>query len=319
MQTLTLNNFGPANLKEQTRLSHKVAAGANALPSTNVQGFSTGDLALVGLRGDDASEIVTIDAGVTTGSIPITSPLKREHVAFEYVTKIFGDKIRIYRASNVDGTQPGDGAFTLLTTADIDFDQMATEYTDNAGGAGYWYKFTYFNSATSAETAIADSNSARGGGSENYVALIEIRKEAGFEFATYISDEDIDTARQTAQAEVNGALSGVYTVPFKAPVNAWVVDITKRLAAGLLLKRQYGTMSSQSNINGASKIKEARADLMNLANKQSVLTSVDGTSIALPGSVGGVGGWPDDSTAEGSHEPRQFSMRDIHGYNGRKW
>ena len=318
MQTLTLNNFGPANLKEQTRLSHKVDAGATALPSTNVQGFATGDLALVGLRGDDASETVTIDAGVTTGSIPVTSALKREHVAYEYVTKLFGDKMRIYRASNVDGNQPGDGAFTLLTTLDIDFDQMSTEYTDASGGADYWYKFTYFNSVTQSETALADSNSARGGGGDNYVSLIDIRKEAGFEFASYVPEEDIDAARKAAQAEVNGTLSGVYTVPFKQPVNEWIVDITKRLAAGLLLKRQYGAMSSQSSINGGKKLEDARADLQRLATKQTVLTDATGTSTALPGSIGGVGGWPDDSAAD-EGEPRQFEMKNIHGYYGRKW
>ena len=318
MQTLTLNNYGPANLLEQTRLSNRVQAGATNLPVVSVQGYGSGDMLLVGLRGDDASEKVTVATGITDGNLPLVMPLDRDHVAFEYVQKLFGDSVKVYRAPNVNGTQPSDSTYIVIATVEIDFDQMSTEYTDASGGADYWYKFTYFNSVTQSETALADSNSARGGGGDNYVSLIDIRKDAGFEFASYVPEEDIDAARKAAQAEVNGTLSGVYTVPFKQPVNEWIVDITKRLAAGLLLKRQYGAMSSQSSINGGKKLEDARADLQRLATKQTVLTDATGTSTALPGSIGGVGGWPDDSAAD-EGEPRQFEMKNIHGYHGRKW
>lgn len=318
MQTLTLSNFGPANLKEQTRLSNKVAVGSTGISVANTQGFSSGDTVLIGQRGDDSSEVVVVNGAPVDATINLVQPLNRTHVAYEYVTKLFGDRMKVYRAANVNGAIPADSNFALLTTLDIDFDQMSTDYTDLTGGSDYWYKFTYYNSASSTETSLADSTPARGGGADNYVGLIDIRKEAGFEYATYVSDEDIDSARKAAQAEVNGSLSGVYTVPFKQPVNDWIVDITKRLAAGLLLQRQYGTMGASSNINGSKKIEQARQDLKSLANKQSVLTDSDGNNTSLPGSIGGVSGWPDD-TADLEGEPRQFAMKDIHGYIGRKW
>ena len=72
----------------------------------------------------------------------------------------------------VDGNIPADASFSQIGTAiDIDPDQTFTIFTDGSGGSEYWYKTTYFNSVTLAETNITQSFAARGGGYGHLVAV----------------------------------------------------------------------------------------------------------------------------------------------------
>jgi hypothetical protein len=50
---------------------------------------------------------------------------------------------------------------TVLATREIDPGDMATYSWDYAGSCGYWYRFTYFNRTTLAETSLTDLDSVR--------------------------------------------------------------------------------------------------------------------------------------------------------------
>ena len=86
----------------------------------------------------------------------------------------------------------------------------------------------------------------------------------------------VDAKRQAAQAEINGALSGHYTIPFASPVNPFIADLTARIAAGLLLTQSYGIYASMNTNNGEQKLKDARAQLLQLQNGQMTLTDTAG-------------------------------------------
>lgn len=338
-QTLNITNYGPNNIIETTRLNAALAADSSSVGVTNTDGFVLNDYFAIGTLGADATELLVVSSVTAPNTITPTAHNLLGHPAYDYVTKLFGNQIKVYRAADVTGLQPADSDFTPVATINIQVDQPYTQYTDTGGGAGYWYKYTYYNQQTTAETNLADSKAVRGGSSGDYCSIYDIRIQAGFKNAPYVTDDLIDAKRQAAQDEINATLNGFYTVPFTTPINPFIADICKRLAAGLLMVEQYSAVSSTpTQVNGEKMMQDARADLQKLATKQIELTDTTGQSIAGAGSTGAIEGWPDDTTASANGStggaPRLFRMSDIQGqpvylddsgnpsgnpYYGRKW
>lgn len=335
-QTLKLTNFSTNNIVDQTQLTADVPAASNSLPVSNANDFSTGYL-LVGVRNSKTAELLP-NANASSGqSVALTSSTVLPHNQYDPVIALFGNQLRIYRAANVDGSQPADGSFSLLQTIDIDPNDDATTFNDQTGGGGFWYKYTFYNSATGSETGLSSSTAVRGNFTVNYCSLDQIRREAGFTNAPYVTDDQIDEKRQAAQAEINGALDEFYQTPLQPPISGYLQNICIRLAAGLLRQAQYSAISDPQ-VNGENMYKAAQADLQKLIMKQRVLVDGEGNSLDSPGATGGIEGWPNSSTAGTAKSqggaPRLFRMGDIQGqpitidssgnpqgnlYYGRKW
>lgn len=323
IQNIRVPSFNSNNLTQQTELTADIAAGVSALTVKNNDGFATG-YGLLGQIGGELSELIDISGITGDTTISLSTATDLAHKEYDRVYMLFGNQMKLYRAANVDGSQPADSEFAVVGSAvDISTDRTYTVLTDSDGGSDYWYKFTYYNSTTDDESDLSNSNASRGGGGTNYCSIDSIRHEAGFDDATYITDQMIDAKRRAAQDEVNSTLSGVYTIPFTTPVNPWIVDITVRLAAGLLLVTQYSAFRTQSTANGSERIESARADLKDLQLKQKVLTDETGTSTALDGSQGSFSGWPNANTAStdvsSGGSTRAFRMGDIEGYGSRRY
>lgn len=293
--TLKIENFGAANIKETTQLGSSSAASQAVATVLNSQNFVTDDFFIVGNLGAEQSELRKVSS-VSGSNITATANFTYPHNKYVPVTKLLGDKIRVYRASNVDGSIPADTSFSLLATLDIDADQPDTLYVDSSGSDAYWYKFTYYNSVSSGETGKEESIAVRGGASGNYCSVEEIRGEAGLKNNRWISDSDVDTKRIEAQAEIDAALQGIYSVPFTPPINAQITNITKLLAAGFVLLKDYGPLNNGSSKDGQKKVDEARAILARIKTKELVLTDSDGGSLAIVGAAG-FSGWPNNDTA----------------------
>ena len=321
--TFTIPNFSQTNIKGSTKLSAITLAGATSLPVQNSAGFANGNFIVTGALGAEGAELNTVNAVVTsTTALPIAAA-SFKHSQYEAVSLLFGNQIKIYRAPNVDGSVPADTNFTLLTVTPLTIapDSNQTSYTDPAGSNGYWYKFTYYNSASTAETALSDAVASRGNVA-HYAGLDDIRNEAGFAKSPYVTDNLISLKRDAAEAEVNGALTGIYSLPLTAPINPFIADITTRLAAGLLMSEQYGMYSGASNdTNGVNKLAAARADLLRIQNKSLELTDTAGNDTAITGT--GFAAWPNSSTA--SAQPtdgggyRNFRISDVQGYESRQY
>lgn len=299
---ITLDNFPLVNQLEKGEINADAAVGATALTLKNNQGFAATDVVLLGNPGADGSELSTISA-VNADQVTVTvGATKLKHVQHERITKLYGTQAKIYRAPNTSGNEPADSAFTLLATVTLEPDQPSSTYNDAAGSSDYWYKYTYYNPTSLAETDRVQSPAVRGEGdsSANYCLIDDVREEAGFKNATYITDAMIDVKRQAAQAEINAALGGYYSVPFQQPVNAFITDITRRLAAGLLLLEQFGAFDTQNTQNGQKKVDGARADYKDLQAGSKTLKDQSGASIATTGTSGGsaagFSGWPNDKT-----------------------
>jgi len=281
--TLKIDNFTSINIQERARLAADVEAGATSIVLDNNQDISANDFMLIGNDGSGTAEITSVQT-VTDATIATTDPLRLRHDEYEDVLVLFGDKIKIYRADNVNGTQPADAAFATITALGIpiDSDQKSTVYTDPIGSAEYWYKYTYLNSVTLEETPLSNSLAARGGAVGIYATLDNIRSTAGFENNHNITDPYIDGFRRAAQDQINGTLSGVYSLPFVAPINGFITQITEALAAGHIKLDQHG----RNSVDGQNLIDWAESQLAKIRSGDLVLTDITGTILPQPGDSG---------------------------------
>lgn len=282
--TLQVDNFGPNNIKEQSRLALAVAKGALNLKPENRQGYGNGDFLLISRPGKEICELRTVALNADGETIDV-SALSFDHQRFAQLTSINGTHIKVYRAANVDGHVPADGSFVAVgSPLAIEVDQMFTNFTDPDGGAGYWYKFTYYNPSAVSETPLADAVAVRGGGYGHYATIDQIKREAGFGSNPNITPAMVDERRVNAEDEINTTLGGIYAVPFADPVPAVINNITRLLAAGFLLQNQYGVFTNASSV-GDKKVKDARALLAQVKSGAITLQDATGTSIKQQQSV----------------------------------
>jgi hypothetical protein len=287
-QTLHLNNFDDPNIGEISKLGADVQPGDLTLQLNYTDDYEPHDFIYLSELSSESGEIVTVDAVTNATSLSLLTPgARKTHATYEKVTRIFGDQIKIYRALNVNGTQPADGVFEYLDTINIDFDQPSTAYIDDSANPGdFWYKYIFLNSFNGEETNLADSSASRGGGIGNYCSVQTIKQVAGLTGNRYIAESIYDTCRKAAQDEVNGALYGLYTIPFSNPVPAKIADITSRLAAGLLLTGPIAAQYTTLQTKGEKLRDDARADLEKIKQRATPLIDATGTSLQLEASSG---------------------------------
>lgn len=285
--TLQIPSFASGNLRERTALTADYVSGTS-LPVESTQGFVPGDIIYVGQLSRERCEKAAVDAVTSATTLTLVSALQAPHSRLDAVTSVLGDTIKIYRASNVDGTPPDAGAFTMLATRTIDPDQTTTYYTDSSGSASYWYRFTYYNPSTSEETSLLDSEPVRGDDFGHYCSISEVRSEAGFDGAVNLSDVTIDQQRRAAEAEINSTLRGAYTTPFVKPLPQRIRYLTIKLAASFLKNKAYPGQGL-----GDSDVKDVRGQLKALQNGSDVLD--DDTVTPYDGQH--VDSWPNDTTA----------------------
>lgn len=297
--TINIDNYGALNIKEKLILTADIAAGVTSLPVVNSDGPVASDFLVLGALGTEYSEKVQASATTPTPDathINLQAVTAIKHSQFDPAWLLFGDQIQVYRAPNVDGNFPADTAYTTLgSPISIDTDEMYTAYTDASGSNAYWYKFVYKNSVSGNTTNLADSVAKRGGGYGTYTSVENIRREAGLYNNQFITDAMIDAARYRAQFEIDGALQGMYTIPFQPPINPIVATMTDKLAASYLLATDYGPMASGNSKDADKKLTEYQRIMQKIDSKSYVLTDVNGNDMSIAG-AGGNKAWPNDTT-----------------------
>jgi len=289
-------NFDAINILEKTELSADVAAAQKVANVLNAQGIVTNNFYVIGPLSAELSELAQLDTK-TSNALTAVANYANTHKMGDAVTKLFGDKINIYRATNVDGSTPDDADFSLIGTIDIEVDQSYTEYTDATGGSGYWYKKTFYNSSNLSETTLVDSVAVRGGGYGNYATWEEVREEAGLTSNRYIPDSVYQEKLLSAQGEVNASLKiGGYTLPLTS-VPHLIKNATILIAAGYVLLKEYGPENSGTNKEGNQKLTEGRKLLAKIEGGGSTLVDSQGGNI---GRSSRLGGYPDDTAADKS-------------------
>lgn len=295
--TLYLTNFPEPNIVERTQIAADVAAAATTVTVKNVDNFANNDIIVLGELGSEQAEkkqITSLDSSTQIITIPA---LTFKHYNLEPLTKIRGDKIRLYRAANVDGTQPDDGDFSLITTVTIQVSKTYTEYVDEDGGDGYWYKMTYYNSVDSSETDIAESEAIRGGNYGHYATVEQVRRTAGFVDNSDITDDVIAEARDEAESVIKGYIvSSGYYLPLTTPYPPSLVRLVKQLAAAYLLQDEYGASTEGTDKDGYAKEEAVMKRLEKI--QDGTITLIDVHKETNTSKKDDVSGWPDDTTED---------------------
>lgn len=283
--SIRIPNFDPVNIKETTLLDADVAKGALSITPKSIQGMANNDIMYVSKLGSEICEMVSLT--INGSNLTVTPALTFDHKKYAYLTTVQGNQIVVYRAANVNGYVPADTSFAALPDGllDIDPDQMATDYFDIDGGPDYWYKFTYRNSTSQAETSLADAVPVRGGGYGHYASIDQVRRAAGFGNNANITDGMIDEKRIAAEDEINTQLGGQYAIPFADPVPATINNITRLLAAGYLLTDDGGPFSAPLQTEGEGKLKRAQQLLDNIKTGKITLQDATGLSIKQTANV----------------------------------
>jgi hypothetical protein len=311
-QTIKVSNFSPNNVVERSKLAADVAIGASTISVEYADNIANGNYIYIGRLGSELGELRTVSGAPSGQVVSLSAVTSKLHTRYDDISTLFGNSIRVYRAANVDGTQPSDGSFSLLSTVTIDYDQLETSYTDASGGSGYWYKFTYFNSTSTAETNIADSFAVRGG-QVSYCTLEDVRREAGFLSNYNILDNTVDLKRRAAQQLLNGTLDGLYTLPFTEPISPYVRDLTARIGGAMLAMEQYDQFSN-AYTTAKAKYDLAIGELDDLKSKKTLVTDANGSSLALS-SAAAMQMWPNATTADTDGDQgggeRLFRISDV--------
>lgn len=292
--TLQIDSFPSNIIRERSQLSSATAPGDTTLNVDDSAGFAAADIIYVGNLGSETCEKAVVASVNAATTITLSEPLGLAHAASEPVTKVMGDKIKIYRAPNVDGWVPSPDSFTVQVTREIDADNSSTYWRDSSGSSAYWYCFTNFNETTLEETDR--SKPIRGDDFGHYASINEIKSEAGFAGNLNLKDSVVDQQRRAAESEINASLSGTYSVPFD-PAPDIVRTLTIQLAAALLRLQAYGETADTKQ-----RLADVRAKIQLYSDGDLTLTGEDGSALSDGDQVSG---YPDSD-----YPPRMFSVRD---------
>lgn len=284
---------------EKTKLTAAAAAGQKAMTVANSGGFAKDNYVRVGWDFEDETEMVKLDTMTTVLALTSTTNLSFSHKRNEPVVKMKFNQRKLYGSATKTGT------YTLVGSAvDIEVDNPEGTYLTDTGTTYSYYKVTYYNSTSTAETALADATiyePENVEGSEvavtnlgKYCTIADIRNQSGFTNVDVITDTQIDYKRLRASSMVDSYIATVYSLPL-AEIPEIIKHVTSILASGFLLIDEYGSSSRDTDKDGYKKIEEAKSILKQIANKEIKLIGSTGTELASD-TAGTVGFYPDDTT-----------------------
>ncbi|MFA5396246.1 MAG: phage protein Gp36 family protein [Methanogenium sp.] len=264
-------------LGEKTYLSADEAAGQTSLSVENSQGFASADYLVVDIIGSEIAELLKISS-TSTNSITLASAITIAHAKGTQLQVIRYNQRKFYRSSTEDGT------YSHLSSegspVNIQVDQPeGTEFEDSSGTSSSWYKSTYYNSTTGTESSLDDAVATKAGDTEHYTSIYKIKVEAGFQNNSYIGSDLVDRFRTEAEAQADGAVVGVYQLPFSSSPKLFQHIVTL-LAAGNLLAKEYGLEADvEISKTGQRKIERAEELLEKIRDGKIILIGEDGSEL----------------------------------------
>ena len=283
--------------EERGRLRDDVAAGSSvAVPVESSQGVAVGKHVVIGHEGNELAEVCVASA-VTDTSITVAT-LKFNHVA--------GEPFVVYRYNQRKfyGATSATGSYSELTAdgspKDISVDDPQGTALEYSGSTYTHFKSTYYNSTTTEETAIADSDAVTGDETTRYASLYAIRKHAGLAGNPRYSDINIEKKRVQAENEINSTLSAKYVLPL-SEVPGLITNICELLAAGYIDYEAFG-----KNGSGVDWLASARAQLKAIQKGTQLLIGADGTELQRVTNADTISGYPNSADTD----EEKFSMND---------
>jgi len=139
-------NLGP----QTTRLSVASAAAATSSTVENNTGFATNDYIVLGVLGEEKSELIILTSTTTSVTIGHSGGLTFDHAVRTPIAEIPYNQAEVYRATSQTGT------YSLIATVDLTVDEPYTTYSDATGTSTSWYKIRYKNSNATTYSEYSD-------------------------------------------------------------------------------------------------------------------------------------------------------------------
>lgn len=290
----------------RTSVSSDVSAGNNAVISVpNGAGFAINDYICVGYEGSQTAELAIITA-VTDISITV-SVLKLGHKASEPITKYLFNKRKFY--GSLDAS-----TWTELTSygspADILVDNPQGTTIEYTGIEGYiYFKATYYNSTTTDQTSLSDSDPVQGDESLRYCSIYDIRQQAQITQNPFYTDARVEAKRRQAENEVKSYIMTRYTLPLQRTDGTREVPFLIQrcailLAAGYIDYEEHGAEGE-----GVKWLGEGRGILKSIKKGDQRLLDTTDNEMAYSSTSNQMQGFPTMvDNDEGSDETQQFTM-----------
>lgn len=141
--------------EEKTTFSANEAAGQTILSVVNVEGFAADNYVILGEPGTEKAElrkVASVDAANNT--ITVSSAIAIAHSERDPVIRTPYNQVKIYFCATEDGTYAQIAAGSPLA---MEVNQYYTYLVDAAGTALTWYKFSWYNSTSAAESALSSA------------------------------------------------------------------------------------------------------------------------------------------------------------------
>ncbi|MFA6325311.1 MAG: hypothetical protein WCX46_03760 [Candidatus Paceibacterota bacterium] len=256
-------------LGEKSYFSADEEAAQTILSVLDTVGFSTNDYIILGVIGNENSEVCKIST-TTTNTITVAVATVRKHYKDEPIQELRFNQRKFYRSTTESGT------FTHLSgegspvNVKVD-DPQGTILEDSTGTSTSWYKATYYNSTSASETSLDDATAVQAGDASHYTSVYKILKEAGLENNSYITTDIVSRYRDEAEDQTESTLAGLYSLPL--PANSKMLQhIVTLLSAGFLLSQEYGVEADvEIGKTGERKIQRAEGLLDKILEKKIVL------------------------------------------------
>lgn len=138
---------------EKSFLANNYSVGVTSIVAKNTNRFAANDRIMLGEQGQEKTEVVTVSAINADGITLTIGATKFSHSADDPIYKLRFDQIKYYRSTTTET-----GTYSLISTQDLDVDNanLETIYDDTTGVSTYFYKFTFYHSISTLESAFSD-------------------------------------------------------------------------------------------------------------------------------------------------------------------
>jgi len=273
--------------KERSSLANDCVLGTNVsltVADNNVMTQNT--FVVIGYEGAEETEIAKINASVTPGQTIVVDKLLFNHKKGTPITIYSYDKRKFYGCTSATGTFTELTAYGSPALIQVD-DPQGTTFEYN-GVEGYkYFKATYYNSATTTETDLADSDAVPGDQSTRYTTISNIRIQTNLTNNPYITDGMIDVYRTRAENEVKSIIMFRYELPL-VEIPAIIENCATLLAAGYMDYKEFGRDGE-----GVKWLGEARGILNSIKKGTQRLIGQDEQELPTITTANTVQGYPD--------------------------
>lgn len=181
---------------EKSYLSNPYSAGVTSIEVKNNNRFSANDRIMIGEMGNEGTEIVTVSAVNANGTTVTTGTTLFAHSADDPVYQMPFDQVKFYRS-----TTTADGTYAVISTQNMDVDNsdMTTKYDDTTGVSTYFYKFTFYHSVSTVESAFSDVIGGAGWR----------REQVGYIIDTFLQEVGDQNEQHVTRSEILGWFNDV--------------------------------------------------------------------------------------------------------------